>query len=369
MFIFSKVDKLFLVITGLLLFAGFLIFSSASMGLLARAGSNFTTVALKQISVGFIGGGIVAIILSHIDFNFYKKYSFYIFISTLILTFAVFIPQIGFSHGGATRWISLLGYSFQPAELLKLGFIIYLAAWLSKNKKNNNTFINGLIPVGIIFTIVAFALLIQPDTDTLVVMLCAGTAMYFTAGASWKHILMIVLIGIVGLGVLIYTRPYIKDRFMTLLHPTENSLGSGYQIEQSLIAIGSGGLWGRGFGQSVQKFNYLPEQIGDSIFAVAAEEFGFIGSVTLLMLFLSFSLRGLYISSHAPDMFSRLLVLGIVILIITQSAVNISAMLAIIPLSGIPLVFVSQGGTAMLIALAEVGIILNVSKFKRKTIK
>ena len=186
--------------------------------------------------------------------------------------------------------------------------------------------------------------------------------MYFVAGAPLKHILLLVLIGIIGLGSLAFARPYIKERLLTLVNPTRDILGSGYQINQSLIAIGSGGMSGRGFGQSVQKFNYLPEQIGDSIFAVAAEEFGFIGSVILILLFLSFTLRGLHISNRAPDMFSRLVVLGIVIIIITQSLVNISAMLAIIPLSGIPLVFVSHGGTAMLIALSQVGIILSISR-------
>jgi len=359
---FAKVDKVFLIVTILLLFAGFLIFSSASMGLLAREGASFSNVALKQIIVGFIGGGIAAYILSMVPYTFYKKYSFYIFLITLLLTLSVFIPGLGFSHGGATRWISVFGFTLQPVELLKLGFIIYIAAWLSKNQKKSGTFSYGFVPFAIISVIVSVVLLIQPDTDNLIVMLCSGVAMYFVAGASWKHIITLILIGLIGISALAYTRPYIKDRLLTLINPTADSLGSGYQINQSLIAIGSGGMWGRGFGQSVQKFNYLPEQIGDSIFAVAAEEFGFIGSMILLALFLSFALRGMNISSRCPDMFSRLLVLGIVILIITQSVVNISAMLAIIPLSGIPLVFVSHGGTAMLIALAEVGIVLSISK-------
>jgi cell division protein FtsW len=362
---FRKVDKIFLFTTLILLFVGFLIFSSASMGLLARSGASFSTVALKQILIGFIGGGLAMLILSNVKYNFYKKYSFYFLGIAILMTLAVFVPGLGFSHGGATRWISVLGFSFQPAEILKLAFIIYLAAWLSKNIKRNHTFQSGLVPVAVIFSIVSFVLLIQPDTDTLAVMLAAGTVMYFVSGASKKHIALIFLTGLIGISALAYTRPYIKDRILTLMDPTRDALGSGYQINQSLIAVGSGGFAGRGFGQSVQKFNYLPEPIGDSIFAVAAEEFGFLGSVMLLMLFLALTLRGLYISAHCPDNFSKLLTLGIIILIITQSFVNISAMIGILPLSGIPLVFVSHGGTAMLIALSEIGIILNISKYIR----
>jgi len=359
---FSKVDKTFLIITGMLIFSGFLIFASASMGLLAREGASFSTVAIKQIVIGFIGGGISALLISHIPYATYKKYAFHIFIASLALTFAVFIPGLGFSHGGATRWISLLGFSFQPSEILKLGFIIYLAAWLSKNQKRNHMFKEGLLPLGAIFGAVALSLLFQPDNDTLAVILVTGTIMYFIAGASWKHIGMLFITGIVGIGVIIMARPYVKERIMTFLDPSANTQTSSYQINQSLIAIGSGGLFGRGFGQSVQKFGYVPEPIGDSIFAVAAEEFGFVGSVVLLMLFLSFTLRGYFIASRSRDMFGKLIVIGIITLIITQSVVNMSAMMGIIPLSGIPLVFISHGGTALLIALAEVGIVLNISK-------
>ncbi len=358
---FTKIDKLFLAITALLVFAGFLIFNSASMGLLAKAGSNFEGVAIKQIVIGFIGGGLMALVLSQVQYTFYKKYAFYIFLLSIIATLLVFVPALQLSHGGATRWITLFGFSLQPAEILKFGFVVYVAAWLSKNQKTVKTFSGGFVPFFIISSIVAVILLLQPDTDTLAVILFSGLAMYFVAGAPIKHILLLVLIGIIGLGGLAFIRPYIKERMLTLLHPTRDILGSGYQVNQSLIAIGSGGVTGRGFGQSIQKFNYLPEPTSDSIFAVAAEEFGFVGSLILIILYLSFGLRGLNISSRSPDMFSRLLVLGIVIIIITQSFVNISAMLAIIPLSGIPLVFVSHGGTAMLIALSLVGVILNIS--------
>ncbi len=358
---FARIDKTFLIVTGLLIFVGFLIFSSASMGLLARNGASFSTVAIKQIVIGLIGGGISAFIISHIPYTYYKKYAFHFFAATLVLTSLVFIPALGFSHGGATRWLSIAGISFQPSEILKLGFIIYLAAWLSKNHKKNHLFKEGLVPVGIIFAVVSVPLLLQPDNDTLAVILFTGTIMYFVAGASLRHIGMIIVAGMIGLSMLVVVHPYVKSRIMTFINPAGDTQNSGYQINQSLIAIGSGGFWGRGFGQSVQKFNYLPEPIGDSIFAVVAEEFGFVGSVALLLLFMFFGLRGLYIASNTKDTFGGLVVLGIITLIITQSIINVSAMMGIIPLSGIPLVFISHGGTALLIALAEIGIILNIS--------
>ncbi len=363
MFSIIKIDKLFLIITTILLGGGFLIFCSASMGLLARSGADFSTVAIKQILVGFVGGGIIALITTQIPYTFYKKYAFYIFAASVIATLLVFVPHIGFSHGGAARWITIFHFNVQPSELLKFGFIVYVAAWLSKNHQKNHLFKKGLVPLIVIFGIVSAVMLAQPDTDTLITMLVAGGAMYFVSGASWKHIGLLAVIGLIGFTAVVFMRPYVMQRITTFFHPTNDTRGSAYQINQSLIAIGSGGFLGRGFGQSIQKFNYLPEPIGDSIFAVAAEEFGFVGSVILLLLFLSFTLRGLYISSNSPDMFGRLVVLGIIIVIIIQSITNISSMLGIIPLSGIPLIFISQGGTSMVIALAEIGVILNISKY------
>jgi cell division protein FtsW len=178
--------------------------------------------------------------------------------------------------------------------------------------------------------------------------------------------MILAMIGAMGIGVLAIERPYLMSRFTTFLNPGQNSLTSGYQIEQSLIAVGSGGLTGRGFGQSIQKFNFLPEPIGDSIFAVASEEFGFIGAVGIVLLFVFFAFRGLKIAGRVPDNYGRLITVGIVIMIVSQAFVNIGAMVGILPLSGIPLPFISHGGTALFMTLAEIGIVLNVSKSMRK---
>ncbi|MBX4197773.1 putative lipid II flippase FtsW [Candidatus Parcubacteria bacterium] len=361
----KRVDRPFFIATVSLITAGFFIFSSASMGLLARQGVSFSTVALKQFAIGFLAGGILLIITSRIPTKFWRKYSFYIFLFAVIACVLVFLPKIGFSHGGARRWINLGSYSFQPAEILKLGAVVYFAAWLSMVKDKVKTFKWGALPLFIILGICSVLLLLQPDTDTLMVIVAALVAMFITAGGQWRYIGILCLTAIIGILVIAQFRPYIMARLTTFLDPSKDSLGAGYQIQQSLIAIGSGGVFGRGFGQSIQKFNFLPEPIGDSIFAVAAEEFGFVGSMTILCLFVFFALRGYKIASRVSDTFAMTTAVGLVTLIISQAFINMGSMLSILPLTGIPLTFISHGGSAMLFALAEAGIILSISKNQR----
>jgi cell division protein FtsW len=186
--------------------------------------------------------------------------------------------------------------------------------------------------------------------------------MFFVSGIEWKYLAGIFVIGVVGFAILVAFKPYLFERVKTFLDPSHDPQGSSYQAQQSLIAIGSGGFFGRGFGQSIEKFSYLPEPQGDSIFSVIGEEFGFIGTSLVVLLFVAFALRGLRIANRAPDQFSRLLVIGIVILFITQSFLNIAALIGVFPLTGVPLVFISQGGTSLMFALAGIGIILQVSK-------
>lgn len=360
------VDRTLLSIIILLVVGGFFIFSSASLGLLAREGARFSSVAFSQIIFGIVGGSIAMFLTSQIFYRNWRKYAFYIFVATIILTLCVFIPGLGMEHGGAQRWIRLGGFTFQPAELLKIGFIIYMATWLSGVHKTIGTFKQGTLPFIGITAVVGAVMLLQPDTDTFAIMGVAALAMFITAGGSWRDVAIMALAGILLLATLAFTRPYVMDRFTTFLHPEEDLQGSGYQINQSLIAIGSGGITGRGFGQSIQKFEYLPEPIGDSIFAVYAEEFGFIGSALLVILLAFFTFRGYKIASHATDLFGMLLVVGFMTIIMTQSFLNIASMVAIAPLMGLPLPFISHGGTALLATLASVGIVLNVSKYQKK---
>ncbi len=360
-----RVDKSFLSVTVVLIVAGFFIFSSASLGLLAKESSNYSSVAFSQTVFGLILGTVAMVTASRLDAGLWKKYAFYLFLLGIILNILVLIPSIGFEHGGARRWIMVAGVSFQPAEFLKLAFVIYFAAWCASAKHKMDSFKWGFLPLLVLFAICGGLLLKQPDTDNFLVMVVTGLAMFIAAGGKWRYVFMVAIVGIMGLGVLAFTRPYVMQRIQTFLNPTANALGSGYQIQQSLIAIGSGELFGRGFGQSVQKYTYLPEPVGDSIFAVAAEEFGFVGSVLLIALFVLFATTGLKLASRVPGSFGRLVVVGIVIMIISQAFVNIGAMLGVLPLSGITLPFVSHGGTSLFISLCEVGVILSISKTQK----
>lgn len=361
----KTVDRVLLSIVVLLVGGGFFVFTSASLGLLAREGATFTSVAGSQILFGIIGGTLAVTVLSQIYYRNWRQYAFYIFLACIGLTLLVFTP-LGFSYGGAQRWLDLGPFSLQPAEFLKIGFVVYLATWLSGMQKELHHFWRGPVTFFGIVGAVGGLMLLQPDTDTFLIMATAAAAMFITAGGRWRDVLLAGCLALVLVALLAFTRPYIMDRITTFLDPTADPLGSSYQVQQSLIAVGSGGLIGRGYGQSIQKFEYLPEPIGDSIFAVYAEEFGFVGSSILILLFAAFTFRGYRIASHAKDAFGMLLVVGLVTLIVVQAFLNIAAMLALAPLGGLPLPFISHGGTALLATLASVGIILNVSKYQHR---
>jgi cell division protein FtsW len=360
----KQFDRVFFAIVAILVLSGLFIFVSTATGLLTNSLSNFLLTVGKQILLGIVLGGVCAIFFSRIYYKNWEKWATYIFIFSILITLLVFVPELSIAAKGARRWIDLGGFlSFQPSEILKLGFVIYFASYLSKIKGRIQTLKYGLVySIGIVFIPTAI-LLAQPDNGTLLSIWSAWIAMFLLAGGRWKHVFLIILLGIMALGLVVYVKPYAMQRIITFMDPLADPLGSGYQTRQALIAIGSGQISGRGFGQSIQKFDFLPEPMGDSIFAVAAEEFGFVGSAIIILLFMAFSLRGLKLASRGPDSFGRLLAAGIVILISSQSFINIGAMLGILPLTGIPLIFVSHGGTAILMALAEVGIVLNISRY------
>lgn len=364
---FSSIDRTFLLFTVVLVIIGFFIFTSASLGLLARSGATLSSVALNQLLFGVIGGSLALFAMSTIHYRNLRQYAFYIFFGTILLTLLVFVPHIGFEHGGATRWIKIGSFTLQPAELLKIGFVIYMATWLSGMHHKIKTFTYGTLPFLAFLGVTGVLLLLQPDTDTFLIMASAALAMFITAGGRFRDVLVMGIGGILLVAVLAFSRPYIMDRITTFIDPASDPQGAGYQIKQSLIAIGSGGVLGRGYGQSIQKFEYLPEPIGDSVFAVYAEEFGFIGSIVLILLFTFFALRGYRIAVNAHDPFGMLLVIGLITLIIAQTFLNMAAMLALAPLSGLPLPFISHGGTALFVTLASVGIILSVSRYGRAT--
>jgi len=361
-----KVDRYFFISFIALLAIGIAVFVSASLGTYAKDPAKFTSVAFNHLFFGLVLGSIGCFITSRIDYKIYRRFSFYIFLFTIFVSLLVFVPHLGVYHGGAKRWIYIGSISLQPLEVLKIGFIIYFASWISGVKDKIKTFRFGLLPFLILLGIVGALLLLQPDADSFAVLAFVGLAIYIAGEGRWRDLFIIAAIGAVGLGVLLFMRPYMMDRVATFMNPSDNPLSSGYQIQQSLIAVGSGEMFGRGFGQSIQKYKFLPESMGDSVFAVAGEELGFVGGLAIIILFIFFAGRGLKIAMNTPDTFGRLLAVGIVILIVIQSLMNIASTIGVIPLSGEPLIFFSQGGTALFFTLLEIGILLNISKTFKK---
>ena len=356
-------DRFFLIIVGLLLSLGVLIFISASLGVLAKNEKLFYSVLFSQLVLG-LGLGLVGMYLClKIPYKFWRKYSLFIFLASILITAAVFIPHLGFRHGGAQRWIEIGGFSFQPVEFLKFGFVIYFASWLSWAKNRVQDFKFGIFPFGIMLAIIALILFKQPDIKSFILIATTGIGMLFISGVPFKYILGVGLGAVFLLGALIFFTPYLQERVKTFIDPSADPRGSSYQIQQSLIALGSGKIFGRGFGQSIQKFSYLPEPQGDSIFAVLGEEFGFVGAFGTIFLYLLFALRGFRIANNSPDAFSRLLVSGIVILIIAQSFMHIASITGVFPLTGVPLPFMSLGGTSLMVYLTAIGMVLHISKF------
>lgn len=359
-------DNVFLLTVFGWMFFGFFILASASIGLIARKnGADFSSVVFNQILYGLFGCVGLYFFAFKIDYHLLRKFALPFFLFGLIASSLVFLPSIGFNHGGANRWISAGPVFFQPSEFLKLGLVVYLAAWIASKKKNISDFKTGFLPFAGITAISGFILVLQKDMGTLVIMIISCASLFFLGGGKIKH----MAIGLVAIAViffsLVYFEPYRMKRIAVFLDPSHDTQGAGYQLKQSLIAVGSGGIFGKGFGMSAQKFVYLPEPASDSIFAVFSEEFGFVGGLFLISLFLFFLHKGLSISIRAPDDFGKLLGSGITILIISQSLINVSAMIGIFPLTGVPLIFVSKGGSSLIAALVEVGVVLNISKYAR----
>lgn len=362
----KKIDSFFLGIVITLVIFGLLMFISASFGVLAKNQAKFSGILFNQIALGFVGGFFAMWVAYKIPYGFWRKNAFYLFLFAIVITALVFVPKLGFSHGGATRWLSIGPISFQPVEFLKVTFVVYFAAWIAwiRPKKNIDHAKKIVIPFLVLFGIVTAILVQQPDTKSLILLMVTGITMMFVAKIPFKYIAGIFIIGIIGFAVMVLVKPYILERVLTFIDPSRDPRGASFQLNQAQIAIGAGGLWGRGLGQGIQKFTYLPEPQGDSIFAVIGEELGFIGSFLTIILYVLFALRGFHIANRSPDIFSRLLVVGLVILLTAQSFLNIASIAGVFPLTGVPLVFISHGGTALLFAMFSVGIILNISKHR-----
>lgn len=334
--------------------------------------------ALSQKLLGRVDSGyyfrgqliniVVAVVAWAVAINIYyqrwRKWALPMLVAALLALVLLMVPALSFSKNGATRWLSLGPLSFQPAELLKLSLIIYLAAWFERRQSELRSFWDGVVPFVVMLGITSIVVVIfQRDMGTMMVLALAALGMFYVAGIRLYHLGLIIAAGAMAGWLAIITFPHRMSRLATFLDPTKDSTGGGYHISQALIAIGSGGLFGLGLGKSIQIYGYLPEASNDSIFAIIGEEFGLIGAVIIIGLFGIIIYRGIEIARTAPDIFGRLVATGITLIILFQSFINIAAMLSLLPLTGIPLPFISYGGSSLVIMLFATGILFNISRY------
>ncbi|MFD1849143.1 stage V sporulation protein E [Oceanobacillus bengalensis] len=360
----SKPDYVLLLIVLSLLTVGILmVYSSSHIWSEYKFDDQF--YYLKR-QVLFAGAGIFAMFfIMFIPYNTWQRYAKFILIVCFVLLILVLIPGIGLIRGGAQSWIGIGAFSIQPSEFMKLGLIIFLASILAAGQKYITSFRKGFLPC-LLLVFTAFGLImLQPDLGTGMVLVLTCMVMIFVAGARISHFVGLALLGVLGLVGLIASAPYRMDRITAFLNPWEDPLGDGFQIIQSLYAIGPGGLMGLGFGNSLQKYFYLPEPQNDFIFAIIGEELGFIGGSFVILLFLLLLWRGTKIALESPDLFGRLLALGIVSMLAIQAMINISVVIGLIPVTGITLPFLSYGGSSLTLTLCSVGILLNISIYSK----
>ena len=355
-------DRLLFGVVGVLTFFGVLMIASAGI-VCADVRFDDPYFFLKRQLIGVVLGFVGLFIFSRIDYHTYRKWALLIFAGALFLLFIVLLPGVGAEAYGAHRWIGIGPMSFQPSEAMKLALILYVSAWCAgKGTKIITNLNEGLLSFLLIVASAVLLVLFQPDVGTAVMLGTIAVGIFFLAGARVTHITGIIAMGLIVLIILIVMAPYRMSRFTSFINPEADLEGSGYQVQQALIAIGSGGFFGLGLGHSKQKGLYLPEPVGDSIYAIIAEEIGMIGAVSVIALFILFAWRSLKIAAGAPDIFGKLIAGGVTIWIVGQAIMNIAAITSLMPLTGIPLPFISYGGTSIVFTLISVGILLNISR-------
>lgn len=314
----------------------------------------------------FAGIGVIAMFfIMNIDYWTWKSWAKMILIICFVLLVLVLIPGIGMERNGSRSWIGVGAFSIQPSEFIKLAMIAFLAKFLSEQQKHITTLKKGLIP-SLALVFLAFGMImLQPDLGTGTVMLGTCIIMIFIAGARILHFVMLGLLGVAGFIALILSAPYRMARITSFLDPWQDPQGTGFQIIQSLFAIGPGGLFGLGLGESRQKFFYLPEPQTDFIFAILAEELGFIGGTFVLLLFALLLWRGIRIALGAPDLFGSFLAVGIISMVAIQVMINIGVVTGLMPVTGITLPFLSYGGSSLTLMLMAIGVLLNISRYAR----
>jgi len=356
-----KSDKWLLGATLLLLGVSLVMVFSAS----ARWGAerfNSQYLFLTKQSAFVVGGLMLMVVGMRVDYHHYKRPV--VIWSALGITLTLLLVVFGFAPiNGTRRWISLPGFTLQPAELAKLAAVFFTAAILERRMHRVNDIKFALMPIGIMVSVLAGLIVLQPDFGTSTALIGVVLAMVFSAGLSFRYLGAVVAVLVPLAGLAIWAEPYRVRRFLIFLDPESDPLGAGFQLRQSLIAVGSGGPFGRGFMDGVQKLFYIPEPHTDFIFAVISEELGLIGATAILACFVVIAVRGLRASMFAPDRFGSLLAVGLTAMIAAQAFVNLSVVIGLLPTKGIPLPFVSNGGSSMLVSLFAMGILLNVSQY------
>ncbi len=356
-------DRIFLILSAATLVFGLVMLSSASApAAYSRFGDMFFYLK-HQIVFGLLPGLILFFIFSRVDYHFFRDRALLFLVISIGLLLLVFLPGLGAKWGASKSWVQLGTFSLQPAEIVKLTFLFYLAAWLEhRGRVGVKEVYAGLLPFITVLGTVAVLLMLQPDMGTMAIITATSIIVYFIAGAPLLYLSGMVAAAFGVFFLLIKISPYRAARLLTFLHPELDPQGIGYQINQAFLAIGSGGLLGVGLGHSRQKVLYLPEVLNDSIFAVVAEELGFLFTIAFFILLLALFFRGISIAKRAPDPFGRLVTIGIIASFAIQTAVNVGSMVGLLPLTGVTLPFVSYGGTSLAVSLAAIGVIANVSK-------
>ncbi len=350
----------------LIIFGLVMLFSASSVVSFIHYHNTYHYLLRQLVSL------IVAIlgfsIISRIDYHYWQKLAGFLLFFSIILLLLVFVPGLHNTYGSAHSWINVFGFSFQPSELVKVSFLIYLATWVEAKKDKIHSFRSGLLPFLGILALISVLMMAQPDFGTLFIIGFAAVLVFFVGGGRISYLIIVFILAIFAAYMFLSLRPslYQNSRFKCWQNPNYSALDKCYQINQSLIAVGSGGILGRGIGQSRQKFMYLPEVWGDSIFPIIAEETGFIISTLLILLYLFIFYRGLLIARAAPDIYGSVLALGIVAWLAVQTFLNIAGMINLIPMTGVPLPFISSGGSALLSSLLALGLLFNISRYTKE---
>ncbi|TDL35122.1 stage V sporulation protein E [Jeotgalibacillus sp. S-D1] len=320
----------------------------------------------KRQAIFAVLGIVSMLMLAKYDYWHWKKYAWWIYAGGILLLILVLIPGVGLVRNGSQSWLGVGPISLQPSEFAKIGVLLLLARNLERNEQSITNFRKGMSPLLLLLLIPFGIVMLQPDLGTGTVILGTGLSLLFLAGAPYRFFVGLIFLGIAGFAGLIISAPYRLQRIVSYLDPWEDPLGAGFQMIQSLYAIGPGAMFGFGLGESRQKYFYLPEPQNDFIFAIVGEELGFFGGVMLLVLFSAIVWRGILIALAAPDRFGQLMAGGIVLMIGIQVMINVSVVIGLIPVTGITLPFMSYGGSSLLLVLLSCGILLNISKYSKK---